>query len=47
MPHEIIIHEAAEGGYWAEVPEIPDEAIDGCRAVEAGPQLAGRGARHA
>lgn len=29
MKFAAIIHEAAEGGYWAEVPEIPGCATQG------------------
>jgi len=29
MKIKIIIHEAEEGGYWAEVPSIPDCATQG------------------
>ena len=29
MKFEIVIHEAEEGGYWAEVPSIPGCATQG------------------
>jgi len=29
MRLKVVIHEAAEGGFWAEVPAIPDCATEG------------------
>jgi len=29
MKFKIVVHEAEEGGYWAEVPAIPDCATQG------------------
>ena len=34
MKLKIIIHEAAEGGYWAEVPSLPGCASQGESMVE-------------
>jgi predicted RNase H-like HicB family nuclease len=29
MKLKVVVHEAEEGGYWAEVPSIPDCATEG------------------
>jgi predicted RNase H-like HicB family nuclease len=29
MKLKVVVHEAAEGGYWAEVPSIPGRATEG------------------
>ena len=34
MKLKVIIHEADEGGYWAEVPSIPGCATQGASMVE-------------